>query len=70
MKIDLKLVAYKFLKGAIFGGGSALFSIDISAITLHTVDDYRKLGIIALIAVLAGILHGIWNVGKQYFNIR
>lgn len=67
MDINWKLALSKFIKGAIFGAGSALFSIDLSAFRLDSLIDYKKLGLIALIALVAGALHGIWNVGKQYF---
>lgn len=66
--INFKLALSKFMKGAIFGAGAALFSIDLSAFLLQTPEDYKKLGLIAIVAVCAGALHGIWNVGKQYFS--
>lgn len=65
--INWKLALSKFVKGAVFGAGSALFSIDLTAFQLDNIQSYQKLGLIALIALGAGALHGIWNVGKQYF---
>lgn len=65
--MDYKLVLQKFLKGVVFGAGAALFSLDLSSFALTSVDAYKKFGLIALTAVVAGALHGLWNVGKQYF---
>lgn len=65
--MDYKLVFSKFLKGTIFGAGSALFSIDLSGFTLNSVDAYHKFGLVVVAAVVAGALHGLWNVGHQYF---
>lgn len=65
--MDYKLALAKFVKGTLFGAGSALFSIDLAGFNLSSLTDYKKLGLIALTAVVAGGLHGLWNVGKQYF---
>ena len=65
--MNYRAVLNKFVKGAIFGAGSALFSIDLSVYSLHSVDDFKKFGLVGLIALVAGALHGIWEIGKQYF---
>ncbi len=65
--MDYKLVLQKFFKGIVFGAGSALFTIDLSGFALNSVDGYHKLGLIALFAVLAGALHGLWETGRQLF---
>ncbi len=67
MNLDYKLVAQKFLKGALFGAGSALFSVDLSLFALNDVESYKKLGLVVTIAFAAGFLHGLWNVGKQIY---
>lgn len=65
--MNIQLVLQKFVKGAIFGAGAALFSVDLSSFALNSVDAYKKFGIIVFTAVVAGALHGIWEIGKQYF---
>lgn len=65
--MNLKLALSKFLKGTLFGAGSALFSIDLAGFNLSSLTDYKRLGLIALTAIVAGALHGLWNVGKQLF---
>jgi len=66
--MDYKLVLMKFAKGAVFGAGSAVFSIDVSSFALDSVDAYHKFGLVVFAAVLAGALHGFWEVGRQYFT--
>lgn len=66
--MDYKLVLQKFVKGMVFGAGAALFSVDLSTFALNSVDAYQKFGVVILAAVLAGALHGIWEVGKQVFG--
>lgn len=65
--MNFKLVLQKFFKGTLFGAGSALFAVDLSGFALNSVDSFHKLGVIALFAVIAGALHGFWEVGKQVF---
>lgn len=65
--MDFKLAFSKFVKGAIFGAGAALFSVDLAGFNLATLTDYKRLGLVAVTALAAGALHGLWNVGKQYF---
>ena len=65
--MDYNLVLQKFVKGIIFGAGAAVFSVDLSGFNLTSVDAYKKLGLIVVTALIAGALHGLWNVGQQYF---
>ena len=65
--MDYKQVLQKFIKGIIFGAGSAVFSLDLSGFTLNGVDAYKKFGLVVVAALVAGALHGLWNVGQQYF---
>lgn len=65
--MNYKEVLQKFLKGLVFGAGSAVFSLDLSGFTLSGVDAYKKFGLVVVAAVVAGALHGIWNVGQQIF---
>ena len=65
--MDYNLVLQKFVKGIIFGAGAAVFSVDLSGFNLTSVDAYKKLGLIVVTALVAGALHGLWNVGQQYF---
>ena len=65
--MDYNLVLQKFVKGIIFGAGAAVFSVDLSGFNLTSVDAYKKLGLIVVTALVAGALHGLFEVGKQYF---
>ena len=66
--MDYKIILGKFVKGAIFGAGSALFSVDLSSFALNDNEAYKKFGIIVLSAVIAGALHGLWQIGKEVFK--
>lgn len=65
--MDYKAVLQKFFKGIIFGAGAAVFSVDLSGISLTSVDAYKKFGLVVVAALVAGALHGLWEVGKQVF---
>ena len=65
--MNYKQVLQKFLKGMLFGAGSAVFSIDLSGFTLTSVDAYHKFALVVVAALVAGTLHGLWDAGKQYF---
>lgn len=65
--MNYKLALSKFAKGIIFGAGASVFSVELSGFNLSSLTGIKQLGLIVLTAAVAGALHGLWNVGKQYF---